>query len=89
MGIFFSGTVEKHLRNYITKKKSKMVIDKEHGAVFSEPPVKSIRNYLMKYTVKGFRKSGSKYGESDDRITGELVFYSFVKKYRWRLFGAT
>jgi len=63
--------------------------DKEHGAVFTEPPVKSIRNYLMKYMVKGFRKTGSKFGEGDDWTTGELVFFSLVKKYRWRLFGAT
>lgn len=63
--------------------------DKEHGAVFTEPPVKSIRNYLMKYMVKGFRKSGSKFGEGDDWTTGELVFFALVKKYRWRLFGAT
>jgi hypothetical protein len=63
--------------------------DKEHGAMFTEPPVESIRNYLMKYMVKGFRKTGTKYGEPVEWTTGELVFFSLVKKYRWRLFGAT
>jgi hypothetical protein len=63
--------------------------DKIHGAKFTYPPVKSIRNYLMKYMSKGFKKTGSKFGKPVKWTTGELVFFALVKKYRWRLFGAT
>lgn len=43
----------------------------------------------MKYLHKGFTSIGSKFGEGDDWSAGELVFYSLVKKYCWRLFGAS
>lgn len=65
----------------------------EHGVDFvvSKPEggIKSIRNYLMKYIVKGFTKTGSKFGEVEGWSAGELVFNALVWKNKWRLFGAS
>jgi len=65
----------------------------KNGANFTiskpEHGIKSIRNYLMKYVVKGFLSTGSKFGEGDTWSAGELVFNALVWKYQWRLFGAS
>jgi hypothetical protein len=65
----------------------------ENGANFTvskpEYGIKSIRNYLMKYVVKGFLSTGSKFGEGDAWSAGELVFNALVWKNQWRLFGAS
>lgn len=65
----------------------------ENGANFTvskpEHGIKSIRNYLMKYIVKGFLSTGSKFGEGDSWSAGELVFNALVWKHQWRLFGAS
>ncbi|MDD5188759.1 MAG: hypothetical protein PHF57_11190 [Methanoregula sp.] len=43
----------------------------------------------MKYVVKGFLTTGSKFGEGDALSAGELVFNALVWKHQWRLFGAS
>jgi hypothetical protein len=65
----------------------------DHGADFAvskpEESIKSIRNYLVKYIAKGFTSTGSKYEDGDIWTAGQTVFYALVRKYRWRLFGAS
>jgi hypothetical protein len=58
----------------------------EHGAKFTAPKggnVKSLRNYLIKYMVKGLRDAKVKW------TTAQLVFNALVKEYGWRLWGST
>lgn len=66
----------------------------DKGVDFSVRPVqdsiKSLKNYLLKYVVKGFRKSGSKF--ENDSITWtpeELCFNAVVWKNHYRLFGCS
>lgn len=63
--------------------------DKDHGLDFNEKTskesVKSIRNYLMKYMVKGFAPEKS----DEFWTTAETVFNALTWKNHWRLFGTT
>ena len=43
----------------------------------------------MKYMIKGFRKSGTKYQKNEEWEIGQIVFNALVKKNRWRLFGSS
>lgn len=61
---------------------------KENGLNFKirEPdePIRSIRNYLLKYIIKTFHRPDSKYPISV-RTPGQTVFNALAHKYHWRL----
>lgn len=67
----------------------------DRGVDFSVKPmqqsIKSVKNYLLKYVVKGFNqgKSGSKYDISEGWSPAELVFNAVVWSEKYRLFGCS
>lgn len=65
----------------------------DHGVDFSvrapEESIKSIRNYLMKYVMKGFLPSESRYSKRDEWTPQELVFNAVVWKNHYRLWDSS